>query len=101
MFIVNQGYELTLGGETFKPGKTLPPNRDYSALITLGWVSETIAPPPPKNYEPSIVKIQRDKRNGIKKEQAKAKSKRVAAKKKKPATPKKAKPKKFTVEGGG
>ncbi len=106
MFFVNTDYELKFGGVAFKAGKRLPDNRDYSALIRLGMVTETKAPPPPKDYEPSIVKIQRDKRNTLKGQQAKAKNKRAIDKKaakaaKEKAANKKPKQKKFTVEDGG
>lgn len=110
MFYVNKGYTLKFGGVAFTAGKRLPDNRDYSALIRLGMVSQTLPKPAPKpgDYEPSIVKIQRDKRNKIKKEQGKAKAKRAKDKKdakakaeKDKAEQAKGKKKVFTVETGG
>ena len=77
-FLTRNDLETNIESSDFAYNKTLPPNRDYSALITLGMVSEAIAPPKPKKYEPSIVKIQRDKVNKEKLKQAKARGKRLA-----------------------
>jgi len=107
MYYVSIGHTVTLNKVLFKAGKPLPAGRDYSALVTLGMVTKAI-PEPVKPYEPSIVKIQRDKRNKAKKEQAKGKKERIAAKKAAKAKAEKekadkAKPEKkvFTVETGG
>lgn len=104
MFKVAKGHTVTLSRQVFKSGALLPNGRDYSTLIDLGVVVQTIPVKPefPIN-EPSIVKITRDKVKKTKREQAGEKKKRAKAEKESKAVKikKPKKPKKYTVETGG
>ena len=100
MFKVNNGHSVTLGGLEFKSGRTLPAGRDYSSLILLGVVIETkhtesgarkTAIEEKFGYEPSMIKITREK---VKKEKAIQTAAKIKRKKdKEPKEPKKPKAK--------